>query len=88
MHQIRIHLSSIKAPIAGDLVYGGKPFFLSDIKRNYRLGKFQEEKPLISRLALHARMIILPLKNNRKIQIEAPYPKDFQILLKQLDKNS
>jgi 23S rRNA pseudouridine955/2504/2580 synthase len=88
MHQIRIHLSSINAPIAGDLLYGGKPFFLSNIKRTYRLGKFQEEKPLINRLALHARMILLPLKNKREIQLEAPYPKDFQILLNQLDKNS
>jgi len=88
MHQIRIHLLSIDAPIVGDLNYGGSPFFLSTIKRNYQLGKFEVERPLINRLALHARTLIFPLMNLSIMNVEAPYPKDFEILLKQLEKNT
>jgi 23S rRNA pseudouridine955/2504/2580 synthase len=39
MHQIRIHLATQKASIAGDEMYGGKPVFLSQIKRKYLLTK-------------------------------------------------
>ena len=34
MHQIRLHLSYLEAPITGDELYGGKLFFLSQVKRN------------------------------------------------------
>ncbi len=33
MHQIRIHLASQNAPITNDHVYGGKPPFLSELKK-------------------------------------------------------
>lgn len=88
MHQIRIHLSHLGAPITGDELYGGSPFFLSEVKRNYHLGKYEEERPLMKRLALHARSIRFPLMNQAEITVEAPYPKDFEILLKQLEKNT
>ena len=40
MHQIRVHLSFLlKAPITGDETYGGKPFFLSSVKRGFSLKK-------------------------------------------------
>lgn len=87
MHQIRVHLSYLHAPITGDLTYGGTPFYLSSIKRNYHLGKYEEERPLIKRLALHARSITFPLLDHSDKMVEAPYPKDFEILLKQLEKN-
>jgi 23S rRNA pseudouridine955/2504/2580 synthase len=88
MHQIRIHLSHLGAPITGDITYGGTPFYLSSIKRNYHLGKYEEEKPLMRRLALHAKSISFPLMDNTEKFVEAPYPKDFEILLKQLEKNT
>jgi len=34
MHQIRIHLASLGASIAGDEQYGGKPVMLSQLKKN------------------------------------------------------
>ncbi|MGB3466292.1 MAG: RluA family pseudouridine synthase, partial [Cyclobacteriaceae bacterium] len=53
-HQIRVHLAELNSPITGDATYGGRPFFLSSVKRNYNLKKWTEEQPLISRMALHA----------------------------------
>lgn len=89
MHQIRVHLSSIDAPIVGDEQYGGKPLYLSKIKRRFNLKKDTEEQPLIKRVALHAHALHFEALNAQgKIAIEAPYPKDFNVLIKQLDKNS
>jgi 23S rRNA pseudouridine955/2504/2580 synthase len=85
MHQIRIHLASQKASIAGDAMYGGKPVFLSNIKRGYRLGKDQEEQPIMKRFALHAREITFKISEEESVTITAPYPKDFATLLKQLE---
>jgi 23S rRNA pseudouridine955/2504/2580 synthase/23S rRNA pseudouridine1911/1915/1917 synthase len=54
-HQIRLHLPSIGLPLAVDPLYGSsRPLLLSDFKQNYNLGKYQEEKPLLDRLSLHA----------------------------------
>jgi 23S rRNA pseudouridine955/2504/2580 synthase len=88
MHQIRIHLSHLGAPITGDELYGGTPFLLSTVKKNYHLGKYEEERPLMKRLALHARSVRFPLMNQAEITVVGPYPKDFEILLKQLEKNT
>lgn len=87
MHQIRVHLSSFKASITGDEQYGGKPLMLSDIKSKYNFGKKGEEQPIIKRFALHARSLALANLNGEHISCEAPYPKDFEVALKQLDKN-
>ncbi|HZX73421.1 MAG TPA: RluA family pseudouridine synthase [Cyclobacteriaceae bacterium] len=84
MHQIRIHLSTLKAPITGDEAYGGKPFFLSSLKRGFNLKKMTEELPLIKRMALHAFSLEFAGLNDKKVSIDAPYPKDFQALVKQL----
>jgi 23S rRNA pseudouridine955/2504/2580 synthase len=86
MHQIRIHLASQRAAIAGDELYGGQPVLLSGIKRGYKLGKDQEELPIMKRFALHAKQITFKINSESSITIEAPYPKDFATLLKLLDK--
>lgn len=87
MHQIRIHLSHHKAPIIGDVAYGGHPFYLSSIKRNYHLKKGTEELPLIKRIALHAKKLQFKDLTGKDLEVDAGYPKDFSVLLKQLDKN-
>jgi 23S rRNA pseudouridine955/2504/2580 synthase len=87
MHQIRIHLSYAKAPIVGDETYGGKNIFLSDFKRRVNLKKDEEELPLISRVALHAFSLNIPLMNGERHTIDAPYPKDMRALINQLQKH-
>lgn len=86
MHQIRIHLATQRAAIVADEMYRGKPVFLSNIKKGYRLSKDEEEQPIIKRFALHARQIVFKGLQDEEIKVEAPYPKDFATLLKLLDK--
>ncbi|MGB4776197.1 MAG: RluA family pseudouridine synthase [Daejeonella sp.] len=86
MHQIRIHLASQRACIAGDELYGGQPVYLSEIKRAYRIGKDQEELPIMKRFALHAKEITFKIDEQTEMTFEAPYPKDFATLIKLLDK--
>lgn len=87
MHQIRVHLAFLKAPITGDEQYGGKPFFLSSVKRGFNLKKTTEEQPLINRMALHAYALEFTNLKGEKVRVEAPYPKDMQALLRQLELN-
>lgn len=88
MHQIRIHLSSIGVPIVGDLQYHGTHLFLSELKPNYNLKKWTEEQPLIKRVALHALQLEFRGLDGQLVKGEAPYPKDFNVIVKQLDKHS
>ncbi len=86
MHQIRIHLATQRAAIAGDDMYKGKPVFLSSIKKGYRLTKDEVEQPIMKRFALHAKHVVFKGMDGKDIVIEAPYPKDFATLIKLLDK--
>jgi len=86
MHQIRIHLATQQAAIVGDTMYRGKPVYLSQIKkRGYTLSKDQEELPIMKRFALHAKYVNFTI-GGKAYSFEAPYPKDFATLLKQLQK--
>ena len=87
MHQIRIHLSVLGAPIVSDDVYGGKPFYLSQVKRTFNLKKDSVEEPFIKRMALHAYSLEFDSIQGKRIKIEAPYQKDIQALVRQLELN-
>ena len=86
-HQIRVHLACLGLPILCDPLYGSEaPFLLSGFKRGYRPGA-GKELPLLSRLALHAAALAFDhLRDGRRVELEAPYPKDFSTALKQLEK--
>lgn len=87
MHQIRIHLSLLGAPIVGDSMYGGKPFFLSQVKRSFNLKKDSEEEPFMKRMALHASSLEFDDLGGRRLKVEAPYQKDMNALVRQLELN-
>jgi 23S rRNA-/tRNA-specific pseudouridylate synthase len=72
-------------PIVGDEDYGGQPLLLSALKGEYRLKPGKTERPLISRVALHAeKLIITHPVTKTNVTIEAPWPKDFTVALKYL----
>lgn len=85
-HQIRVHLSSLDAPIVGDLSYGGHELYLSSIKRHYNLRKDTIERALIDRPALHAKSLKFQISEGKSEVFEAEYPKDIKVALKQLNK--
>jgi 23S rRNA pseudouridine955/2504/2580 synthase len=88
MHQIRVHLMCLKAPIVFDATYGGEPVYLSEVKRKFNLKQGTEELPLIQRVALHAYSLTFAQMNGEEQTFVAPYPKDFGVLVKQLEKFS
>lgn len=86
MHQIRIHLATQKAAIVGDTLYKGKFVYLSDLKsRGFSMSKGEEETPIMKRFALHAKALKIQI-GEKSYAFESPYPKDFAVLLKQLEK--
>jgi 23S rRNA pseudouridine955/2504/2580 synthase len=85
MHQIRIHLASQNASIAGDTTYKGKLPMLSELKRKFKSSD-EEERPMIQRVALHAFSLRFRGLDGKEVYIEAPYPKDFEVFLKVLEK--
>lgn len=88
MHQIRIHLASIEAPICADIMYGGVFTYLSQIKKKFKLKKGTEELPLISRVALHAFSLTFTDMEGKEHTVDAAYPKDIRAFLRQLENNS
>ncbi len=88
-HQIRVHLESIGFPLAVDPIYSKKEaFFLSELKgKKYRGSREKEERPLMSRSALHAhRLCFNHPSTNEVLEFTAELPKDFNAVLKQLRK--
>ena len=84
-HQIRVHLRHAGCPVVGDELYGGKPLWLSRLKRDFRLKPGHEERPLISRAALHAEELSLPHPvTGEMLTITAPWPKDLKVAVKYL----
>ena len=82
IHQIRVHASAIGHPVVCDELYGKtNPIKLSSFKRGWRGDPF-EERPLLSRLGLHAQEIILP--DSQKFT--APLAKDISSLINQFEK--
>jgi 23S rRNA pseudouridine1911/1915/1917 synthase len=85
-HQIRVHLPSAGMPLAIDPLYGSRePIMLSRFKAEYNLGKWQEEKPLIERLTLHAYQVQLP---QPVTTFAAKLDKKFAATLKMLTKHN
>lgn len=86
-HQIRVHMQHIGHSIVCDEIYGDpKPVLLSSLKKNFKLAKIaEEEKPILSRLALHSHRLTFTL-NNETFELEAPVPKDLRAVLQQLRK--
>lgn len=86
-HQIRVHMHHIGHPIVCDEIYGeGGPILLSALKKNFKLSKqAEEERPLLSRLALHSHRLKFTL-DGTDYDLEAEVPKDLRAVLKQLEK--
>jgi len=87
-HQIRVHMKHIGHAIICDVLYGdGKPVLLSSLKKKFNLSKKEEEeRPILSRLALHAKKLIIKDNSGNLLEIDAPMPKDMKALLQQLRK--
>lgn len=68
-HQIRVHMNAVNHPVIGDSLYAPK--------RPYVLG--------FERTALHSGYIEFDNLKGERIQIKAPFPKDFAKAIKLLD---
>ncbi len=86
-HQIRLHMQHIGHPIVCDDLYGdAQPVLLSALKKKFKLSKAaEEERPLLSRLALHSHRLSFDL-NGERFELEAELPKELRALLQQLRK--
>jgi 23S rRNA pseudouridine1911/1915/1917 synthase len=67
-HQIRVHLKAVSHPIVCDKLYSSK--------KECALG--------FKRLALHAFSIKFTLPSGKEIKVEAPYPDDFEVAIKEI----
>lgn len=87
-HQIRVHMKHAGHPIVCDPFYGnGAPFLLSAVKKKYKLSdKYEEERPMLARLALHASRLELNDEAGLRRVFEAEVPKDLRAVLQQLRK--
>ncbi len=88
-HQIRVHLAYIGHPLLVDPFYGKQShFMLSSIKgRRYNLKKGTKERPLLSRVPLHAaRLSFDHPGTEERLSFEIDLPKDMRAVINQLRK--
>jgi len=85
-HQVRVHLAASGTPVLNDPLYGNATqLLLSRLKRGYK-GR-EDERPLLSRLALHASELTFTHPETReRLTVRAPRPADFGVALKYLEK--
>tara|TARA_B100000683_G_scaffold95471_1_gene94029 strand:+ start:4088 stop:4813 length:726 start_codon:yes stop_codon:yes gene_type:complete len=88
LHQIRVHMLYIGHPLMIDRLYGTREaFFLSEFKAKYNFKRWENERPLISRLSLHACALSFEHPfTGHEIRIEAQMPKDLKATINQLKK--
>lgn len=84
LHQIRVHCAALEIPIMGDVSYHGDFPFLYRFKRKYKVTD-ASDRPMISRLALHASAISFMWKE-KAYRVEVPLPDDMQVLNKLLSR--
>jgi 23S rRNA pseudouridine955/2504/2580 synthase/23S rRNA pseudouridine1911/1915/1917 synthase len=87
-HQIRVHCKEIGHPLACDELYGdGKPVLLSAVKKRFKLSKHDDqERPMVSRLALHSYKLNFVTEQGEKMELMAEVPKEFRALMTQIKK--
>lgn len=88
-HQIRIHFKHLGHPLAVDALYANKEaLYLSEIKRKrFNLKKNTDERPLLTRVPLHAHSLRLKHPITKEIiEVNSELPKDMRASLNQLRK--
>ncbi|MCU0328146.1 MAG: RluA family pseudouridine synthase [Chitinophagales bacterium] len=88
-HQIRVHSKFIGCPLAYDPIYNpNSGIYLSRIKAKYKQNK-EDETSLIKRLSLHSyEMAFVHPFSKEPLVIKAPYKKDFETVLKILQRHT
>jgi RluA family pseudouridine synthase len=77
-HQIRAHLAAISLPVVADALYGdGQPLPSYPAESRPCMGE-DRKLPVLERTGLHARRLVLEHPVSRQnLELEAPYPPDF-----------
>ncbi len=79
-HQIRVHMQSIRHPLVGDKVYGGRPKFPKGASDSLR-----QALSAFSHQALHAaKLTFAHPRSHETLTFSAPLPDDFSALCEQL----
>ncbi len=87
-HQLRAHVAAIGHPLLVDPHYGtSDAFYLSMLKKNYKIHKEHKEEPIINRITMQSKIIeFAHPRTGESIRFESDYPKDFDVLIKLLRK--
>ena len=81
-HQIRVHLSSLGYPIAGDDMYGGRHVTAGDVAGPAGTEDRSPREPLLARQALHAAVLGFTHPITKKpVTIQVPLPQDMRRLI-------
>jgi 23S rRNA pseudouridine1911/1915/1917 synthase len=81
-HQIRVHMSHLDYPVAGDDMYGGRHLAVGDVAGAAGVEQRSPREPLMARQALHAAVLGFthPI-SGEPMSVRAPLPDDMRDLI-------
>lgn len=87
VHQVPLHAFEVGLGVVGDRLYGDHPeIYLSQIKRHFVHKEGAEEASLYPGMAMYIAAVTFPASDAETVTIEAPPPKPFAVLLRQLER--
>lgn len=89
VNQVQLHAFEVGLAVVGDREYAGEsPFYLSMVKRDFRLKRDQTEAPLYDGPIMFLAGVKMPMPDGDAVTLQVPPPKRFTAVIRNLERYS
>jgi 23S rRNA-/tRNA-specific pseudouridylate synthase len=89
VNHIPLHAFEVGLAVVGDQTYAGEsPFYLSMVKRDFRLKRSESEAPLYEGSMMFLAGLKIPMPDGESVMLQVPPPKRFTAVMRNLERYS